>query len=61
MLGEHSDPEAEQLGGGFLPAANRNVDSRTTSMTSGVEPSGYFACANSVSTSSRGSRRRSMM
>src|SRR5271157_3379289 len=41
------------------PAANRNVASRTTSMISGVDPSGYFAPASSVSTYSRGSRRRS--
>ena len=36
------------------PAANRNVAVRTTSTTSGVEPSGYFAVAIEVSTSSRG-------
>ncbi len=41
------------------PAANRNVADRTTSMTGGVDPSGYFAVASAVSTSSRGSRRRS--
>ena len=43
------------------PAAKRNVAERTTSMTSGVDPSGYFAVASEVSTSSRGSLRRSSM
>ena len=43
------------------PAANRNVAVRTTSTTSGVEPSGYFAVAIEVSTSSRGASRRSSM
>jgi len=43
------------------PAENRNVASRTTSITSGVDPSGYLAPVNSVSTSPRGSRRRSTM
>ena len=32
-----------------------------TSSTSGVVPSGYFAMARSVMTSSRGARRRSSM
>ena len=36
------------------PAPNRNVAVRTTSTTSGVEPSGYIAVASPVSTSSRG-------
>ncbi len=41
------------------PAANRKVADRTTSITSGVEPSAYFAVASDVRTSLRGSRRRS--
>ena len=41
------------------PAANRFAAMRTTSITSGVEPSGNVAVASPVSTSSRGSRRRS--
>ena len=41
------------------PAAKRNVAMRTTSCTAGVEPSGNVAVASSVSTSSRGLRRRS--
>ena len=37
----------------------RDLAERTTSITGGVEPSGYFAVASAVSTSSRGSFRRS--
>jgi hypothetical protein len=44
-----------------VPAANRNVDKFITSSISGVDPSSYFACASSVSTSPRGSRLRSSM
>jgi hypothetical protein len=43
------------------PAANRKLAERTTAVTSGVDPSGYFASARSVSTSPRGSWRRSSM
>ena len=41
------------------PAANRLAATRTTSMTSGIEPSGNVAVASPVRTSSRGLRRRS--
>ncbi len=41
------------------PAANRLAATRTTSMTSGVDPSGKVASARPVSTSSRGFARRS--
>ena len=41
------------------PAANRFAATRTTSMTSGSEPSGNVAVARPVITSSAGSRRRS--
>ena len=43
------------------PAVKRLAAIRTTSMTSGVEPSGNLAFAISVSASARGSRRRSSM
>jgi hypothetical protein len=43
------------------PAEKTLVATRTTSMTSGVDPSGKVAAARPVRTSSRGSRRRSSM
>jgi hypothetical protein len=45
----------------FWPAEKTLVATRTTSMTSGVDPSGKIAAATPVRTSSRGSRRRSSM
>ena len=41
------------------PAEKTFVATRTTSATSGIVPSGKVAVASPVSTSSRGSRRRS--
>ena len=41
------------------PAENRLAATRTTSITSGVDPSGNVAVASPVRTSWRGSRRRS--
>ena len=41
------------------PAENTLAATRTTSITSGIEPSGKVAVASPVSTSLRGSRRRS--
>ncbi len=57
VLGNELQRRAEQPDGGLLPL--ELAATSTTSIASGIDPSGKVAVANPVSTSACGARRRS--